>query len=63
MLVPLTLSTATDDAVLITSAEIMNVVTAGLEGMRGRRRDVSGDQRRRDDGHLGSLLDVAKIGH
>jgi len=50
-------------AVVITSAEGTNVGTAGFVAMREHRRGVSGNQRRRNDGHFGKLLEVAKVDH
>jgi len=58
-----TFAAAVAYAGLITSAEVDNHVTARFVAMRGRQRGGSSDQGRRDDGHFGSLLEVAKIGH
>jgi hypothetical protein len=42
-------------------AEIENVGNAGIDGMRGRQRAVTGGQRHRNDGGFGRLLEV--VGH
>jgi hypothetical protein len=42
----------------ITPAEIENIGYAGIDGMRGRQRAVSSDQRHRNDGGFGRLLVV-----